>query len=1660
MPRDPKVNSLVRVEAKKNKLEGTIDVLQDRPRLAPDLSGSYVVLENQEAIFATVAAYPNGKNPLTGTVSSGTGSRGLNYQPFRRGMNPAVGVFGSPFQPIDFNLLQTFEEASNLEDRYISGTTRRAFLSEEGKYADNALPYKRREFTRELDIKWSGRKIDGLAPLTTSVGAYSTVSPNWQRALSPSASPQFQSGNLWTQQPIENLWGGDEVIWKLTSGSGFERGDRVGRNLITGIVGPTGNTLGSIPVIDGIRTTGSSVAGYGTGTSQDRFLAGGAIRDNSSSRTIGSHFRPNSKSTIGSGTRFSSFGARSPYYEVGDIEHSGRLILGTERKTWDFQQNYTNESRTDEQPRSVNKLRSAEYTAEIPPIQVGVRYNTVLTIGSKFATFQRSGSASPTAEQSYQTLGEDYEGTMWLPYETTKLSIDNALTSSLAGKSKTFLYSFTGSFRKSSPESTFLPVDGKLHLGSPVRFYPGGIYRFSPHYFTAETFGKFEDFVLLTSRGQVFLKRDLGFTNEDFNGMHYLDFSDPRLFFAQEEELDAESNSNIQIKNIHDDSWVEVAGGIGIFNASASNADIYSSIALQYYKKPAMRHFYFGSTGHVAHHMGSDSYSYIKIGDTKNPSRDPGFIQANGGFAKPLAYDKRDDIVYAVEKTGVSKFYFTVYNPQLGQPYVISSKLRKINNLVSEFSNNHDLSSSLQYNFPNASSLDFSNKRTIPLVGQALAKRHRVNPVNTEEFKNLQDIGFTQEGEAPIVRFSEKYQTETDAFGNGYLSDIPSDYIPYFDHNGNVEALFGSSIAVQVSDRDGDDAVEVGVASEALLGIMARTPNFPVNFDSNTSFGYAPYNTEEKNGIAYRAILGRLINKVSGSWLFWKDYSVVPHRLTNFPLPRIGSYVSVTLPLGGANIPNSRYWGQAPVSLFFSCDITSSNFMPNRNGRTEYPSCLIVGQDKTTNRANGFSDYDRGIISNAYSNPTKNKLNNLNSDVIIHQDQNGLQTLGVFIATPQEDISQGLTSSIAMNYIYDQIPLNSNLVQAHSGFTSNVFEVNEDNMNSANKMFIKENPIFALEMRGPIRGFNQFGGPTTGSHNKMAFACYTISDAETLYSGSSFNSESLYRNTDWNPIVAGPTIKPGVVGPPQQSFLNIPLSQSYTTSLKYPGCDGASIAFLNSRSYLNSNFNNGDLVQHYASNLFFIHPKGGLNYAFGPTDYYFGTAVQDDSSIKRQITKKISLYVENSLYQDRFNKDRVTPDTADASFPAKNFRGGTFETTAYHPGDAECPLFGIPAGNYSWVMNIQDMIPPLNTVAWLQSEDSAPPKIFGNESNNGLENGLRSNFYWNIPECEINKSMFSGSISEIRNDNEIIISGKFRGIDGPDYQNALTAPFHLTYGTGSISLRISEADDIIYDSKPESFTGPDQYKGVFVPNPKIPSLGKDGLNIEGDLNGADLPNGERAQPFKKIRVDLLIDKTIPMSAYRELCKLAVSFRPNSELPDEIMEPRSSDGLTLDTWSPYAGDSFEDVLKFNTGEAFCFARISSICMYQSRYVNFEGNVGAVQHSMPSIIGSVPYDPFGHDTENTNPFYQYEIMSAGLNSGSLVCHQTPLGYHSLLSFGESCSDFTIGDLTQSLGYKAYDPNLNSSGINRSIIDQGNSINIINLAGSAVKSEERND
>jgi len=311
--KDPRANSLIVLRGNSIQLEGRYDVLKDRPELVSDGSGSYIVMDNQEGVYVQMVAPPNGDSQIL--------SSNLAPVPFTLGPHGATAPWGSPFLAWDPNTPVLFGEAAD-KDTPLRSSGAPVRISNDGKYANNALPYRRPiYFQKLLELK---RSSQIAVDLTTFSGsgtvamneAWTNYNPNYLRPFQSDQLPTFQSGNLYIQGPVQPVWW-SVANWKLNTPTNADY-SRMGRSLIQGTVGPNAVTSSLVPS-PYIYASGTTVPA--AGTQPVRFATGGAIRDLSAVSTYNKHFRPDATMTrqdVLSGSVTASLGEY--------VEDSGRLI--------------------------------------------------------------------------------------------------------------------------------------------------------------------------------------------------------------------------------------------------------------------------------------------------------------------------------------------------------------------------------------------------------------------------------------------------------------------------------------------------------------------------------------------------------------------------------------------------------------------------------------------------------------------------------------------------------------------------------------------------------------------------------------------------------------------------------------------------------------------------------------------------------------------------------------------------------------------------------------------------------------------------------------------------------------------------------------------------------------------------------------------------------------------------------------------------------------------------------------------------------------------------------------------------------------------------------------------------------------------------------------
>lgn len=1698
MKKDPRNNSLVEISAREIVLNGKIDVLENSPiQIYDNNSSTLISIDNPSSAFVQLITAPKAINQ----ISAATASYG-EQTIFHKGFGPSNYVGNSEFMALEPNYIVTFDNSSGLDDRfYTSGSQSgtRAAVDWAGRSPDNDLNYKNIEFRNALDVNWSGRVVESLIPYTlTPSYNFALYTGNYQKILSPDASNLWQTGTWSLNLPIQNLWD-SEVIWDLRSGSGDYTGDRVGRAMESGSSYNAAGTV-TVPSYE-IYSTGSTVASVGSRPQYLRFLEGGAIRDNSATVTMGGHFRPDNRYTKSSSVLFKNpTGIKWAQSNFSQNENSGRLLLGAK-----------------------NKLLFPEVIETIDPTIVdGSAFifnswpDSVVEKQSTMMKFRTADLVETDFEfNSYDLLGVDNYFT----------SIDSVLAG-LVGDAKRvinsiegfvlkcdvstvkreyslnilydcYLYSFENLGFAMSPDEyqAFVPQNGEIYLGDPFKLY------FSEDYlihlnipyqslYGIRKFSNVQEVILLTSQGQIFLKRDLGLTLEELQNKKYIDIGKQPFAYNSEKDKNGIFNTYNPL-NLTADSRIRLFGIIALYEKNTSAALVYDNLILQYYKVPRKKYLYNNSHGHKAHDIYNDPYAYIVKGDVANPKQDPQFrIINNNENITSLGYVKGDEIIPAIQKKGGATLYAKLYNPQYGEPIIDSSRPKQISNINYKPKSYSDIESSSSFKFKNALDTNMSSRALVPFFMDGLYKEYAVQVVNAEGEKNVKDAGFIDDKIVPIVPFSNNGPSGslsgfTDILGNVFLTDVPTEYTPVYDKNGNIDSLYGSSIKLRSSkfennnfynSEDSDKTIEVN-----LLKAIEKFPGMPIQYGSKNNIGYLPYNdgNSDKIGVMFR--VNYMSNPANIDDQFYKieqfPRQAIPtsNPKTNgqpasIPLNRNACSASyfgqpyLNLPIGidYRFFSGSGTWGTTDVfySPFNILHIYGDKLLNYLTSTTEYSNEKLFYEKSymyysdVTNKAHPL-DSDSGKISGSIEKSTRstNSFNIINSEVYTFDD--GInQKFGNFISSDNEisryDSENFYTGSIKVNYFYDDVPnIASNILIINPGYINKTIDTKDFSAREDNKLLLVKKDVNKLK----IKEFNNKRNSklveyfTGTNYNSLAPACYCHSDTSALYDKNCINSYMLYSFNQYAPTV------PAKIPVSPVPFFNIPLSG---TSAYYSATGGESsqaLAYMNFRNNTSRFFTSAWFNYNLPDNTnkrYAVHPKS-INYSIDPPDTFFGTAFIDSNQSQRQITRFLNFKLEHALYHD----DYSAAGTSDALTSSYIDNGFTNQET-WTPG--------IMAGTYNYIFRIQDMILPAPRLLYSGTAathpNQQPPLLFEPyNSTNPNDNGLRSNFYFNINECEIDKSLFLSITEEIKTNFSYYIKGIVSTVTSGNSLN-------MTYGTGSLEIIIDSADDVVFKTK-NPISGTDQYRGVFLPDPARQSLGRDKLNIEGGISSL-LENGEFAQPFKNLRITMFSEDNIKINGLTNFAKLAVSFRPNSQIPSNFLE---EDG---GKYSIYPNEEYAQAFQMYNGEYFCFARISSFGSYHSLNERYDpksfGEFNVLSSYLKTSnsikkIETIPYDPFAHE----DPIYYSSISNfsfidclnvvdntAAPTTGSgAFTMRAPLGYHSILSLDEDAKELQIGHGIKSSLYTASDSYQEiDNGVNRSIIDQGMGINIIQIAGMARK------
>lgn len=1700
MKKDPRNNSLVEISAREIVLNGKIDVLENSPiQIYDNISNTMISIDNPSSIFVQLITAPKAINQISASLAP-YGEQTV----FHKGFGPSNYVGNSEFMALEPNYIVTFDNSSGLDDRFYTSGSQSGTLAAvdwAGRSPDNDLNYKNIEFRNSLDVNWSGRIIESLTPYALAPSYnFALYTGNYQKILSPDASNLWQTGTWSLNLPIQNLWD-SEVIWDLRSGSGDYTGERIGRAMESG---SSYNAAGTVMVPSyEIYSTGSIVAPSGSRPQDLRFLEGGAIRDNSTTVTMGGHFRPDNRYTKSSTILYKNpTGVKWTQSNFSQNENSGRVLLGAKNKilfpevieTIDpsisdgstFIFNSWPDSIAEKQS-TIMKFR----TADLVETDFEFKEYDLLGIDNYFTSIDSvlAGIVGP-AERVINSI----EGFV-LKSDVSVVKREYSLNILY----DCYLYSFENLSFAMSPDEyqAFVPQNGEIYLGDPFRLYFSEDYLINNNapnqsLYDIRKFSNVQEVVLLTSQGQIFLKRDLGLTLEDLQNTKYIDIGKQPFAYNSEKDKNGIFNTYNPL-NLTADSRIRLFGIIALYEKNTSAALVYDNLILQYYKVPRKKYLYNNSHGHKAHDLYNDPYAYIVKGDVANPKQDPQFrVINNNENITSLGYIKGDEIIPAIQKKGGATLYAKLYNPQYGEPIIDSLRPKQISNINYKPKSYSDIESSSSFKFKNALDTNLSSRALVPFFMDGLYKEYAVQVINAEESKNIKDAGFVDDKIVPIVPFSNNGPSGsllgfTDILGNVFLSDVPTDYIPVYDKNGNIDSLYGSSVKLRSSKFENNNFYNSEESAKTieinLLKAVEKFPGMPIQYGNKNNIGYLPYNDGKDNKIGVMFRTNYMSNPANINDQFYKIEQFPRQSIPTTNPKSNGQATSIPL---NRNACSASYFGfkylNLPIGIDYRFFTGSYSTVSGTVGIFTIPhNILHVYGDKLLTYVTGSTEYteeeifypksfifyadssnktypidsDNGKISGSLSTSTRsvNNFNIINSEIYTFDD--GInQKFGNFISSNNEinDFSYEsfYTGSVKVNYFYENVPESSrNLLIVNPGFLNKSIDVSDFSPREDNKLLLIEKDINKLK----IKEFNNKRNSkiveyfTATNYNSLAPACYCHSDTSALYNKNCINSYMAFNFPGYVPV------SPAKLPVSPMPFFNMPLSGSSAYYSATGGESSQALAYINFRNNTSRLFTSALIDYNLPDNTnkrYTIHPKS-ISYSIDPPDTFFGTAFIESNQSQRQITRFLNFKLEHSLYHDDYTV-AGTSDALTASFIENGFTNKEVWTP------------GIMAGTYNYIFRIQDMILPAPRLLYSGTAatypNSQPPLLFEPyNSDNPDDNGLRSNFYFNINECEINKELFLSITEEIKTNFSYYVKGTIPTVTSDNSLN-------LTYGTGSLEIIIDSADDVTFEAKQQA-DGMDQYRGVFLPDPTRQLLGRDKLNVEGGISSA-LENGEFAQPFKNLRITMFSEDNIKINGLTNFAKLAVSFRPNSQIPSNFLE---EDG---EKYSIYPNEPYSESFEMYNGEYFCFARISSFGSYHSlnerinddAFLNFDIISSDLSASNTiKKIETIPYDPFAHENpsfySSISDFSFIDILNVVDNPAApVVCSGTftmraPLGYHSILSLDEDAKELQIGHGIKSSLYTASDSYQEiENGVNRSIIDQGMGINIIQIAGMARK------
>jgi hypothetical protein len=1153
-----------------------------------------------------------------------------------------------------------------------------------------------------------------------------------------------------------------------------------------------------------------------------------------------------------------------------------------------------------------------------------------------------------------------------------------------------------------------------IFIGDPIRFYfcsdveQTTLAPITDKYKVIEASNAIYDIVIGTTAGPISLSRDLGLSQTQIASTYYFDLNDPRLSAISQVDRDGFTTVFTSLPNFRPQVQY-----IRVYNKSRN---IIENVVFHHLQEMTFKYEYFNKNGHLAHSMYRDPISTIRNGTYESPTLDPGFLQSEGGDVSAFGYPISRDIISVVEQNNVANINVQIYNPMFGRPRISDG------NLVNSV-----------YNYANARRLDFRRKN-LPFLRQGLVYNENARVINANQTVNLIDLGYAEDNVVPVKQLSEaKFTSKTDIFGRARITGVPINEVPEYDDNGIITSiLLGGDVIIDIPENLPTDdefahqyaynETRSNIIDKAILSLLDLAENSLVQYQDFAPKGLM-YVDQGNIGVAFRSILADIKGVFGGSGIitlprtsnpreefngeYGNEFTIIEANTLNDPLSNIIYVSRGTFNENTGNSNSIKEFKYLPVNFIFY-DQSNSLYM---------------------------TDYDNGIIDYNEDNGTKTKNMFHPKNSMINDDFNGIFYFGE-------------SREIMFNYMFAETQPGSIIEIQYRNFLPVKVQSGGLSQDPSTLLNVIQEPVQPVPFRIERTA-------TTGNGSvRYSPASYIVSDYGMTYisqieesaNAGSISSKSGFPVSYFTYNVSNVEIN---------RVLNLPIkasseSDSVIESRSFPENDQFE-AYRNFRE--NTGFDQLDLLggsgmESYQGSFRFesvpdqiqgFHPKN-INYAVGPSDLFFGTATVLESEI-RQVTRKMSFGLEVSKWGDFYFSEEPT-NTAEYG---ANLRYPAFTN----------PMLVLPAGTYTFILNIQDMKIPVTSKGSGQS--GVDPIKLINAFNPTQENGLQSNFYWNIPASEINNALFTTNPTVTRSDSLLSVQGVISSSVDP--ASTYYDPIGLS---ANVTIQVRPSDDFSIssfsnDALNERY-GSSCDNGILYPR----TSPLRNMNIEGNP-GEVGSNGEYRQNYKTIRIDMYIDNNIYWGQFKNIIDLGISFRPNTQIPRDFIVPKSTDGVTADRYLLYGSENSNTPAAslyplIPRGEYPCFARIGSVGMFHSKF--FEGVGG------PNYINGLPADFFDHLPNKRQNLIDEGVISSdeyGLSflqfyfdgntdDRTFRVLRSMLGFHTINSFNEVLCDGDIpivafGDFGANIGAR----------VNRSIIQMGHGMNVINLAGMATYGQE---